>query len=63
MIQIYCLNYYPKAKKGDMKTDIFSVPAYKIVASAAFSRIPAAIGNKNAFEYYLALAKEYFLYE
>jgi cellulose biosynthesis protein BcsQ len=55
--------YYPKAKRGDMKTDIFSVPAYKIVASAAFSGIPAAIRNKNAFEYYLALAKEYFLYE
>ena len=55
--------YYPKAKKGDMNTDIFYVPAYKIVSSAAFSRIPAAMGNKTAFEYYLALAKEYFLYE
>ncbi len=55
--------YYPKAKKGDMNTDIFYVPAYKIVSSAAFSRVPAAMGNKTAFEYYLALAKEYFLYE
>lgn len=55
--------YYPKAKKGDLNIDIFTVPAYKVVASSAFSRLPAAIGNKNAYEHYLALAKEYFLYE
>ena len=55
--------YFPRVGQGNSDTTIFSIPAYKVVANAAFLRIPAAIQHKTAFEYYLALAKEYFLYE
>lgn len=55
--------YFPKAGKGNFDTTVFSIPSYKVVASAAFSRLPASIQNKTAHEYYLALAKEYFLHE
>lgn len=55
--------YFPKASKDNFDTAIFSIPAYKVVASAAFSRLPASIQNKTALEYYIALAKEYFLHE
>jgi cellulose biosynthesis protein BcsQ len=51
--------YWPKSKKGD-KT-IFSLPRYAIVANSAFERVPAVLRNIIVKEYYLALAKEYFL--
>ncbi len=55
--------YYPMYKDGVTNTEIFSISAYKVVASAAFSRVPASVQNKTAYDYYLALAKEYFLHE
>lgn len=47
------------ASKQDLH--IFEVPSYANIANAAFSRIPATYRDKTAREYYLALAKEYFL--
>ncbi len=55
--------FYPKATKGGFDPYVFSLPQYAIIASAGFSGIPAALTHRNAFEYYRALAKEYFLYE
>jgi cellulose biosynthesis protein BcsQ len=51
--------YWPKAKKG-YKT-IFSLTHYAIVANAAFDRVPAVIRNTIVKDYYLELAREYFL--
>jgi len=55
--------YWPKSTKTVIDTTIFSVPEYEVVSSAAFSRKPAVFQHKRAAEYYLKLAKEYFLYE
>ncbi|MEG4493155.1 AAA family ATPase [Microcoleus sp. D3_18_C4] len=55
--------YWPKSIKTVIDTTIFSVPEYEVVSSAAFSRKPAVFQHKKAAEYYLKLAKEYFLYE
>jgi cellulose biosynthesis protein BcsQ len=51
--------YWPKAKTGSKS--IFSLPRYAIVANAAFARVPAVLKNSIVKEYYLGLAKEYFL--
>lgn len=55
--------YWPKSTKAEIDTTIFTVPEYEVVSSAAFSRKPAVFQHKKAAEYYLKLAKEYFLYE
>jgi len=55
--------YWPKSTKTVIDTTIFSVPEYEVVSTAAFSRKPAVYQHKKAAEYYLKLAKEYFLYE
>lgn len=55
--------YWPKSTKTVIDTTIFNVPEYEVVSSAAFSRKPAVYQHKKAAEYYLKLAKEYFLYE
>ncbi|MEG3930332.1 MULTISPECIES: AAA family ATPase [unclassified Microcoleus] len=55
--------YWPKSTKTVIDTSIFNVPEYEVVSSAAFSRKPAVFQHKKAAEYYLKLAKEYFLYE
>lgn len=55
--------YYPKAKLGNLDTTIFSIPYYELVSSAAFSRVPAVFKHSKIAEHYLALAREYFLYE
>ena len=55
--------YWPKSTKAVSETTIFTVPEYEVVSSAAFSRKPAVFQHKKAAEYYLKLAKEYFLYE
>lgn len=57
------LYYWPKSTKAVIDKTIFSVPEYEVVSSAAFSRTPAVFHHKKAAEYYLKLAKEYFLYE
>ena len=53
--------FYPKARTGLIDKTIFTLPNYAVVASAAFSRIPAVFRHATAAEYYRGLAKEYFL--
>ncbi|HCF27793.1 MAG TPA: hypothetical protein DEV81_11480 [Cyanobacteria bacterium UBA11049] len=53
--------FFPKAKKAHIDKTVFSIPGYAVVANAAFSRVPAAFIHATAAEYYLGLAKEYFL--
>jgi cellulose biosynthesis protein BcsQ len=55
--------YWPKSTKAEIDKTIFTIPEYEVVSSAAFSRTPAVFQHKKAAEYYLKLAKEYFLYE
>ena len=40
---------------------IRSLPQFAIIASAGFSRLPAALKHKKAYEYYKNLVQEYFL--
>lgn len=53
--------FYPKYTTARRNEDIFEVSSHANIASAAFSQIPAAYQNRTAHEYYLNLAKEYFL--
>ncbi|MBW4471850.1 MAG: ParA family protein [Stenomitos rutilans HA7619-LM2] len=53
--------FYPRYTNARKDLHIFEVPSYANIASAAFSRIPATYRDKTARDYYLALAKEYFL--
>ncbi|MCY7323580.1 MAG: AAA family ATPase [Phormidesmis sp. CAN_BIN36] len=53
--------FFPKCITAHKDLHIFEVPSYANIANAAFSRIPATYRDKTAREYYLALAKEYFL--
>ncbi|MDY6783371.1 MAG: AAA family ATPase [Cyanobacteriota bacterium] len=53
--------FYPRYTKAKKDLHIFDLPSYARIADAAFSRIPAAYKNKTARDYYLHLAKEYFL--
>ena len=53
--------FYPKSTPAKVNHHIFEIPSYAHIAGAAFTRVPAAYKNKTASEYYLALAKEYFL--
>jgi cellulose biosynthesis protein BcsQ len=53
--------FFPRHTKARKDLHIFEVPGYANIASAAFSRIPATYRDKTARDYYLALAKEYFL--
>jgi cellulose biosynthesis protein BcsQ len=53
--------FYPKAKPGFFDTTVFSICEYAIISSAAFSHVPAVLKHKTVKEYYLGLAKEYFL--
>lgn len=55
--------FYPKSINGLADQSVFNIPQYAIVASAAFSRRPAALSHQTAYQYYLALAKEYFINE
>jgi len=56
--------YWPKMKQGSSDdTTIFSIPGHVLISNAAFSRTPAIFRHKTVAEYYLKLAKEYFLYE
>lgn len=55
--------YCPKIRQGSSDDTIFSIPAHAIISNAAFSRTPAIFRHKTVAEYYLNLAKEYFLYE
>ncbi len=53
--------FYPRYTQAKKDRHIFELPSYAHIASAAFSRIPAAYKDKTARQYYLELAKEYFL--
>lgn len=54
-------HFYPRYSSSKKDDHIFEVPSYAHIASAAFSRVPAAYVYKPAREYYLSLAGEYFL--
>lgn len=53
--------FYPRYTPAKKDRHIFELPSYAHIASAAFSRMPAAYKDKTARQYYLELAKEYFL--
>jgi cellulose biosynthesis protein BcsQ len=53
--------FYPRYTAAKKDCHVFEVPGYANIASAAFARIPATYRDKAAREYYLALAKEYFV--
>jgi len=53
--------FYPRYTPSKHNFHIFELPSYAHIASAAFSRVPAAYKDKTARHYYLELAKEYFL--
>jgi cellulose biosynthesis protein BcsQ len=53
--------FWPNYTKANTNTEIFILPSYAIVASAAFARIPAAFKNITAAQHYLNLVKEYFI--
>ena len=53
--------FYPLYTKANQNRNIFTLPSYANIASATFSRLPAVYKDKIARDYYLALAKEYFL--
>jgi cellulose biosynthesis protein BcsQ len=53
--------FYPRYTQAKQDNHIFELPSYAHIANAAFSRVPAAYKNQIARQYYLELAKEYFL--
>lgn len=53
--------FYPRYTNAIKNLHIHHLPNYAIIASAAFSRVPAVYKNRSAYEYYKDLAKEYFL--
>jgi cellulose biosynthesis protein BcsQ len=54
--------FYPKAKRGNFDKTIFFIPAYAVVANAAFDHVPAVFKNRIVSDHYERLAKEYFLH-
>ncbi len=53
--------FYPHYTPANKERKIFELPYYALIADAAFSRVPAAYKNKKVHDYYLELAKEYFI--
>ncbi|MBW4597691.1 MAG: AAA family ATPase [Brasilonema angustatum HA4187-MV1] len=53
--------FYSLHSKAKPNRYIFNLPSYAHIAGAAFTRIPSVYKNITAYNYYLALAKEYFL--
>lgn len=53
--------FYPRLTTNNQNRYIFVLPSYAHIANASFSRLPAVYKDKIARDYYLALAKEYFL--
>lgn len=58
-LQPYFFPNYTNSRK-DLR--VFQLPRYANIANAAFARIPAVYRDKSARDYYISLAKEYFLY-
>jgi len=52
--------FYPRYASGKDRT-VFELPSYANIASATFAKIPSVYKDKTAHDYYLLLAKEYFL--
>jgi cellulose biosynthesis protein BcsQ len=53
--------FFPKIGPGNLDKTVFNLPDYAVISSSAFARVPAVLKNKKIHEYYLALAREYFL--
>ena len=53
--------FFPRYKPTDKNLEVFEVPGYANIANAAFATIPSVYRNKIARDYYVSLAKEYFL--
>lgn len=53
--------FFPKYTPASKNLDIFELPSYAHIASAAFSNRPAVLTSKVAREYYRGLVQEYFL--
>ncbi|MBE9170801.1 AAA family ATPase [Pleurocapsales cyanobacterium LEGE 06147] len=53
--------FYPRFTNATKDRYIFDLPSYAHIANTAFERIPAAYKYKIAYDYYINLAKEYFL--
>ncbi|ESA34756.1 cobyric acid synthase [Leptolyngbya sp. Heron Island J] len=54
--------FFPRYTNARKDLHIFQLPSYANIANAAFARIPAVYRDKSAREYYISLAKEYFLH-
>ncbi len=55
--------FFPRIVPGNIDKTVFNLPEYAAVSSGAFARVPAVLKHKRIHEYYLALAREYFLNE
>jgi cellulose biosynthesis protein BcsQ len=53
--------FYPRFTNANKDRHVFEIPGYANIANANFARIPAVYKDKIARDYYLALAKEYFV--
>ena len=53
--------FYPRWTRGKRDRFIFEIPSHAVIADAAFGHIPSVYKNKIARDYYMNLAKEYFL--
>ena len=53
--------FFPKYTRTKKNLDIFELPSYAHIASAAFLNRPAVFTSKKAREYYRDLVQEYFL--
>ncbi|WP_016950012.1 ParA family protein [Anabaena sp. PCC 7108] len=53
--------FYPHYTSTTRNREIFEIPGYANIANATFAQIPSVYKDKTAHQYYLDLAKEYFL--
>ncbi len=53
--------FFPRYTKANKDCSVFELPNYANIATAAFHRLPGACQYQKVREYYLDLAKEYFL--
>ena len=54
--------FFPRYTNARKDLHIFQIPSYANIAIAAVARIPAVYRDKSARDYYISLAKEYFLH-
>ncbi len=54
--------FYPHYTSTNRNREVFEIPGYANIANATFTQIPAVYKDKVAHQYYLELAKEYFLH-